>query len=87
MNREPAWRLFAAEYNDVHYEIKAEEEKTPSYLITPLGEKSIESTSLVFLPMLKIFQMMETSSALTYQTQQVSLQYTLANINKKQHKH
>ena len=39
MNREPAWRLFDAEYNEARYEIKGEEEKTPSYLITPLGGK------------------------------------------------
>jgi RPA family protein len=39
MNREPAWRIFAAEYNNSRYEIKGEEQKTPSYLISPLGAK------------------------------------------------
>lgn len=39
MNREPAWRVFAAEYNNARHEIKGEEQKTPSYLISPLGAK------------------------------------------------
>jgi len=39
MNREPAWRIFAAEYNNAQHEIKGEEQKTPSYLISPLGAK------------------------------------------------
>jgi len=37
--REPAWRIFAAEYNSSKYYIKATEPKTPSYVITPLGAK------------------------------------------------
>ncbi len=37
--REPAWRVFAAEYNSSKYYIKATEPKTPSYVITPLGAK------------------------------------------------
>jgi len=39
MKREPAWRVFAAEYNDATIEIKATSEKTPSYIVTPLGGK------------------------------------------------
>ncbi|MBU0498003.1 MAG: hypothetical protein KKC68_08650 [Candidatus Thermoplasmatota archaeon] len=39
MKREPAWRLFAAEYNATQKEIKGREQKTPSYIITPLGAK------------------------------------------------
>jgi hypothetical protein len=39
MRREPAWRIFAAEYNDATLEIKGVGEKTPSYVITPLGSK------------------------------------------------
>jgi uncharacterized protein len=39
MKREPAWRVFAAEYNDATIEIKATEEKVPSYVVTPLGAK------------------------------------------------
>ncbi|MFH1101536.1 MAG: hypothetical protein V1726_05840 [Methanobacteriota archaeon] len=39
MKREPAWRVFAGEYNDATVEIKGSGEKTPSYLITPLGAK------------------------------------------------
>jgi len=39
MKRETAWRLFAGEYNDSKLEIKGDGEKTPSYLITPLGSK------------------------------------------------
>ncbi len=39
MKREPAWRIFAAEFNDATYEIKATEEKTPSYVVSPLGGK------------------------------------------------
>jgi RPA family protein len=39
MRREPAWRIFAAEYNDATFEIKGSGEKVPSYVITPLGSK------------------------------------------------
>jgi len=39
MRREPAWRIFAAEYNDASLEIKGSGEKVPSYVITPLGSK------------------------------------------------
>jgi len=39
MRREPAWRIFAAEYNDASLEIKGSGEKVPSYIITPLGSK------------------------------------------------
>ncbi len=39
MPREPAWRIFAAEYNSSKHYIKATEPKTPSYVITPLGAK------------------------------------------------
>ena len=39
MRREPAWRVFAGEYNDTTFEIKGTGEKTPSYVITPLGAK------------------------------------------------
>ncbi|MEM0493172.1 MAG: hypothetical protein QXS02_04370 [Candidatus Thermoplasmatota archaeon] len=37
--REPAWRVFAGEYNDATLEVKGTGEKTPSYVITPLGAK------------------------------------------------
>jgi RPA family protein len=39
MKREPAWRIFAAEYNDALLEIKGSGEKSPSYVVTPLGSK------------------------------------------------
>ena len=39
MAREPAWRVFAAEYNASKHFIKAEEKKKPSYVITPIGAK------------------------------------------------
>ncbi len=39
MRREPAWRIFAAEYNDTTLEIKSSGEKIPSYVVTPLGSK------------------------------------------------
>lgn len=39
MRREAAWRVFAGEYNDATFEIKGEGEKTPSYVVTPLGAK------------------------------------------------
>jgi uncharacterized protein len=39
MKREPAWRVFAAEYNDTALEIKGSGEKVPSYVVTPLGSK------------------------------------------------
>ena len=37
--REPAWRIFAAEYNDANHVLEAKEEKAPKYVITPLGAK------------------------------------------------
>ncbi|MBC7081203.1 MAG: hypothetical protein H5T44_03020 [Thermoplasmatales archaeon] len=37
--REPAWRIFAAEYNDAIHVVESEGEKTPKYVITPLGAK------------------------------------------------
>ena len=39
MKRETAWRVFASEYNDSTFEMKSEGEKTPSYVVTPLGAK------------------------------------------------
>ena len=39
MMREVAWRLFAGEYNDATLELTGEGERTPSYLVTPLGAK------------------------------------------------
>lgn len=39
MKREPAWRVFAGEFNDTTYEEKGEGEMTPSFIITPLGAK------------------------------------------------
>lgn len=39
MKREAAWRVFAGELNDSTFEIKGEGEKTPSYIVTPLGAK------------------------------------------------
>ncbi len=39
MSREPAWRVFAAEFNSSKYYIKATEPKMPSYVVTPLGAK------------------------------------------------
>ncbi len=35
--RETAWRVFATELNSAAYEIKAEEEKKPSYVVSRLG--------------------------------------------------
>ncbi|HHT76020.1 MAG TPA: glycerol dehydrogenase, partial [Euryarchaeota archaeon] len=35
--REPAWRVFASEFNASTLEIKGEGEKAPSYVVTPLG--------------------------------------------------
>ncbi|NPA74817.1 MAG: hypothetical protein GXO25_01890 [Euryarchaeota archaeon] len=39
MGREPAWRVFSAEFNASREVIKAEEKKKPSYVVTPLGAK------------------------------------------------
>jgi RPA family protein len=39
MKREPAWRVFASEYNDSTVELKGEGEMNPSYVVTPLGAK------------------------------------------------
>jgi len=39
MKREQAWRIFAGEYNDSTVEIEGSGEKSPSYIITPLGSK------------------------------------------------
>jgi len=35
--REPAWRIFAAEYNDSNHVIQAKGEKATKYILTPLG--------------------------------------------------
>jgi RPA family protein len=37
--REPALRVFAAEFNDAHHETRGEGERAPSYVITPLGAR------------------------------------------------
>ncbi len=37
--RETAWRVFASELNSSTLEIKAQEEKMPSYVVSPLGAK------------------------------------------------
>jgi hypothetical protein len=37
--REPAWRLFAAEYNDAQHVVKGEGDKAPTYVVTPLGAR------------------------------------------------
>ena len=39
IRREPAWRVFAGEYNDSTVEIKGSGEKAPSYVVTPLGAR------------------------------------------------
>jgi RPA family protein len=39
MKREQAWRVFSSEFNDSTVEIEGTGEKTPSYIITPLGCK------------------------------------------------
>lgn len=39
INREVAWRVFAREFNNSTLETEGEEEREPSYLITPLGAK------------------------------------------------
>ncbi|MFP4000574.1 MAG: RPA family protein [Thermoplasmata archaeon] len=39
INREVAWRVFASEFNESTLEIEGEEERAPSYLVTPLGAK------------------------------------------------
>jgi len=39
MKRQPAWRVFAGEFNDSTVEIKGEGDMTPSYVVTPLGAK------------------------------------------------
>ena len=36
-SRETAWRLFSSELNTATYEIKGDDEKSPSYLVTRLG--------------------------------------------------
>lgn len=39
MRREPAWRIFANEYNSSSAVIRGSGERTPSYVITPIGAK------------------------------------------------
>ncbi len=39
INREVAWRVFAREFNDSDLMLEGEEERAPSYLVTPLGAK------------------------------------------------
>lgn len=38
-NREVAWRVFASEFNESTLKIEGEEERAPTYLVTPLGAK------------------------------------------------
>ncbi|MCL2607115.1 MAG: glycerol dehydrogenase [Methanomassiliicoccaceae archaeon] len=40
ISRETAWRMFAGELNNSSLERKGDEEKSPTYLITPLGTKT-----------------------------------------------
>ncbi|MDX1611958.1 MAG: hypothetical protein R3185_06280 [Candidatus Thermoplasmatota archaeon] len=37
--REPAWRLFAAEFNDARFETSEGGERAPTYVVTPLGAR------------------------------------------------
>ncbi len=37
--REKAWRIFSGEFNDSSHQLKGEEERASSYVITPLGAK------------------------------------------------
>lgn len=39
MNRETAWRVFAGEYNDSNLEVSEGGERSPSFLVTPLGAR------------------------------------------------
>ncbi|MFW6040416.1 MAG: RPA family protein [Thermoplasmatota archaeon] len=39
INREVAWRIFAGEYNQSTLETEGVEERSPSYVVTPLGAK------------------------------------------------
>jgi len=39
MNREIAWRVFAGEYNDATKDVSDGGERSPSYVVTPLGAK------------------------------------------------
>ena len=39
MNREIAWRVFAGEYNDANKDVSGGGERSPSYVVTPLGAK------------------------------------------------
>ena len=39
MNRETAWRVFAGEYNDSTLEASDGGERSPTYVVTPLGAR------------------------------------------------
>ena len=39
MNRETAWRVFAGEYNESNLEVSDGGERSPSFLVTPLGAR------------------------------------------------
>jgi hypothetical protein len=39
MKRQPAWRVFATEFNDSTLEMQGDGEKTPSFIVSPLGAK------------------------------------------------
>jgi len=39
ITRETAWRVFAAEYNNSSLKLVGEEERSPSYVVTPLGAR------------------------------------------------
>jgi len=40
ISRETAWRMFAVELNSSTYEKKGDDEKSPTYVITPLGTRA-----------------------------------------------
>ncbi|MEE9507408.1 MAG: DNA-binding protein, partial [Thermoplasmata archaeon] len=39
MRREVAWRVFAKEYSDSDFQFSEGGERSPSYVVTPLGAK------------------------------------------------
>jgi RPA family protein len=39
IEREVGWRIFAGEFNDSTHVLSSDEERSPSYLISPLGAK------------------------------------------------
>jgi RPA family protein len=62
-DREFAWRVFAGEYNNATLEIPPKEERSPGYLVTPLGAKI---NRVFFVGVLTELEKLERNGNVTY---------------------